>query len=195
MSIPLPMIWSARIPGAKKFVLLVVFCGGLITMTFGGLRSGSILSGGAEGPRWAATWSCRESFVAMLVTNLPILIPLIRHGVRRVGASLGCSTHGGPGPGRTPPGVEESADGFQLTTIGGGRGKKAAFKHPLSLPGTTFYERYGSEDNIAVGSQKRTGAMPRRGDGKLGKGITATTRWEVERDEVGEDGLLMATER
>ncbi|RTE69242.1 hypothetical protein BHE90_016379 [Fusarium euwallaceae] len=195
MSIPLPMIWSARIPGAKKFVLLVVFCSGLITITFGGLRSGSILSGGAEGPRWAATWSCRESFVAMLVTNLPILIPWIRHGVRRVRASLGCSTHGGPGLGRTPPCVEESADGFQLTTIGGERRNKAPFKHPLSLPGTTFYERYGSEDNIAEGSQKRSGAIPRKGDGRLGKGITETTRWEAEHDEVGEDGFLMAAER
>ncbi|RSL55439.1 hypothetical protein CEP51_014547 [Fusarium floridanum] len=175
MSIPLPMIWSARIPGAKKLVLSALFCGGLVTVTFGGLRSGSILSGGAEGPRRAAIWSCRELFVAMLVTNPPILIPSIRHGVRR--ASLGCSTYDGSGPAGAP-GIEKSPSSLQLTTIGGERRKKAPFKHPFSLPGTTFYERYGSEDNIVEGGEESAGAT-KTGDGRVGEGIVVTTRWEV----------------
>ncbi|WAO92316.1 Hypothetical protein NCS54_00982000 [Fusarium falciforme] len=186
MSIPLPMVWNANIPRAKKIALIVIFCGGLITAVFGGLRCGYVLQGGVEGPQRAGEWSCRESFVAMVVTNLPVLTPLIQRGVRR--ARIGYSGYNGSGSAGTP-GVSKGSSRFQLTTIGGKGRKKAAFKHPLSLPGETFYERYGSEEEIVEGGQNPKSATNpdsesyRKNDGKGGEEIVVTTQWNVEHQE------------
>lgn len=177
------MVWNANIPRGKKLALIVIFCGGLVTAVFGGLRCGYVLKGGIEGPQRAGEWSCRESFVAVVVTNLPVLTPLIQRGVRR--ARIGYSGYSGSRSAGTP-GVSKGSNHFQLTTIGGKGRKKAAFKHPLSLPGETFYDQYGSEEEIVEGGQKPASATNtdsgsyRRGAGKPGEEIVVTTQWNVE---------------
>lgn len=122
----------------------------------------------------------------MVVTNLPVLTPLIQRGVRR--ARLGYPGYNGPRSAGTP-GVSKSSSRFQLTTIGGKGRKKAAFKHPLSLPGEAFYERYGSEKEIFEGGQKPASATNmgsesyKKDDGKAGEEIIVTTQWNVEHHE------------
>jgi len=44
MAIPLPMVWKSNLPPRKKFVLLIMFSGGLLEMAFGILRATSILT-------------------------------------------------------------------------------------------------------------------------------------------------------
>jgi hypothetical protein len=44
MSIPLPMIWKARMPWRKKVVIMFMFSGALLEMVFGILRAVSILT-------------------------------------------------------------------------------------------------------------------------------------------------------
>lgn len=41
--IPIPMLWTAQLPKAKKIGLAVLFSGGLLTMIFGFLRGIAIL--------------------------------------------------------------------------------------------------------------------------------------------------------
>ncbi|PQE29458.1 Integral membrane pth11 protein [Rutstroemia sp. NJR-2017a WRK4] len=81
--IPVPMVfWTYRgIPIGKRISLLVLFSAGFVIIGCAILRalsivgvSGNITSSGA--------WSLRESFLAILITNFPILLPLLQHWYR-----------------------------------------------------------------------------------------------------------------
>jgi hypothetical protein len=148
MSIPLPMIWSARIAFPKKLGLCVMFCGGLITAVFGGLRCGYVLGDGKNGPQLAGEWSCRESFVAIFITNFPILFPILHRALRRANTKF--SSYGpSSSKDKTPGGGDtKSSSGFKLSTVSKKDQKRNKYKHPLSLPAETFYERFGSEEDI-----------------------------------------------
>ncbi|KAF2871467.1 hypothetical protein BDV95DRAFT_457558, partial [Massariosphaeria phaeospora] len=69
MSIPLPMVWSARIPLARKFLLMSMFCGGLINAVVGIIRVAFCLLGRTD----SGGWSCRELFIATFITNIPVM--------------------------------------------------------------------------------------------------------------------------
>ncbi|OIW30387.1 hypothetical protein CONLIGDRAFT_681156 [Coniochaeta ligniaria NRRL 30616] len=185
MAIPFPMIWSARISMTKKVGLLVMFSGGLITAVFGGLRCGYILQNSPQGPKLTGEWSCRESFVAVFISNFPVLFPFLhRAWLRsRLGSSSGRghSSAGGltPGAGNT----KSSGGAIKLSTMGGkaGGGKKGKkYMHPLSLPGETFYDRFGSEEEIIEG---KDGADKKDGP-KAEEDINVTTEWRVQSHEV-----------
>jgi hypothetical protein len=78
------MIWNARISKVKKAGLGVMFCGGLITAIFGGLRCGYVLQNSPEGAQLAGEWSCRESFVAVFISNIPVLFPILHQRYKPV---------------------------------------------------------------------------------------------------------------
>ncbi|KAM4054801.1 putative short-chain dehydrogenase reductase sdr protein [Hirsutella rhossiliensis] len=82
MTIPLPMVWRARISARKKAGLGAMFCCGLITIGFGAARCAFILRNDSGDTEFAARWSSRESFVAVIISNVPILFPLIRQESR-----------------------------------------------------------------------------------------------------------------
>lgn len=88
------MVWRARLPTKKKIALGAVFAGGIFTTIAGFLRcilivtascshtSGTDMSliafqSGPGGARQAGAWSCRESAIAVCVSNVPIIYPMI----------------------------------------------------------------------------------------------------------------------
>ncbi|OTB07666.1 hypothetical protein M426DRAFT_268103 [Hypoxylon sp. CI-4A] len=78
MAIPLPVVWKSHLPWRKKLVLLVMFSGGFLEMTFGILRCVSILTKGDTDPAQSGYWSVRESFVSVVLTNMPMIYPMFR---------------------------------------------------------------------------------------------------------------------
>lgn len=123
-----------------------VFCGGTLTAIFGILRCTFVLLNRPDGPELAGAWSCRESFVAVFISNLPILYPI----VHRITKNLMTKAHtlsGSPSSGvigdKTP-----NATNFKMSTLSRISRKKEKYKHPLSLPPETLYTRFGSEDEI-----------------------------------------------
>jgi hypothetical protein len=150
------MVWSARISKTKKIGLFVMFSGGLITAIFGGLRCGYVLQDGVQGPQLAGEWSCRESFVAVFISNFPVLFPILHRAVHR--AKVGSSGGDPSGSGGTPG----NSRGFKLSTLSREK-KRNKFKHPLSLPAETYYDQFGSEEEIiatgegGVGGEKTDG--------------------------------------
>ncbi|RCI09121.1 hypothetical protein L249_5022 [Ophiocordyceps polyrhachis-furcata BCC 54312] len=76
--IPLPMIWRTRISTRKKIGLIIMFSAGILTIIMGILRCGFILLEGDVVGNIAARWSDREVLVALILTNVPVLLPLIR---------------------------------------------------------------------------------------------------------------------
>ncbi|OAA65565.1 hypothetical protein SPI_02352 [Niveomyces insectorum RCEF 264] len=78
LSIPLPMLWKANLPAAKKMGLMVLFSGGLFVTMAGILRCVLIITNPVTGAQQAGSWACRETFVAVVTSNLPMVFPLVR---------------------------------------------------------------------------------------------------------------------
>ncbi|KAK8115751.1 hypothetical protein PG984_012253 [Apiospora sp. TS-2023a] len=87
MSIPLPtsdctspfqLLWQVNIDLRKRLPLMALFSGGLFIAIAGSIRAHVILNSGAEGAVEGSRWATRETFVAIVVTNMPFIHPKIR---------------------------------------------------------------------------------------------------------------------
>ncbi|RDA91881.1 hypothetical protein CP533_0385 [Ophiocordyceps camponoti-saundersi (nom. inval.)] len=84
ISIPLPIVWGARISKLDKGILATMFVACLvITMAVGTARCGLILANKSENTAFVGQWSYRESFVAIVISNIPVLFPWTRQRLRR----------------------------------------------------------------------------------------------------------------
>ncbi|RDA83373.1 hypothetical protein CP532_4742, partial [Ophiocordyceps camponoti-leonardi (nom. inval.)] len=84
ISIPLPIVWGARISKLDKGILATMFVACLvITMAVGTARCGIILANKSEDTAFVGQWSYRESFVAIVISNIPVLFPWIRQRLQR----------------------------------------------------------------------------------------------------------------
>lgn len=146
------MLFRARLRWQEKLELLVLFSGGLFVMMAGILRCMLILTvwhslienaqnlkqntdtnachfhtyqAGKNGAEQAGSWACRETFVAVLIGNLPMIYPLFRRLARRTGLYLTTKT------GQTYP-TYPLSDGENS-----GYARRKKFLHPLSLPAET----------------------------------------------------------
>ncbi|KAL8721224.1 MAG: hypothetical protein Q9225_002036 [Loekoesia sp. 1 TL-2023] len=114
-----------------------MFSGGILVTVAGILRCVLILTAGANGPAQAGEWSIRESFIAVIVGNLPMLYTLFQR----------IQQHG-------PSSWNKSTDkkSYQLgsyrSAASSKRAKKAKkFHHPLSMPNDTAMD---SDERIIV---------------------------------------------
>ncbi|PSN68241.1 hypothetical protein BS50DRAFT_573179 [Corynespora cassiicola Philippines] len=94
LSIPLPMLWSINVDIKTRISLLCVFGGGIFVIMAGILRCALILKDPINGAQAAGSWACRETFVAVIVGNAPMIYPLMRRGVQKVCSSVGLSRNG-----------------------------------------------------------------------------------------------------
>ncbi|KAK3318778.1 hypothetical protein B0H66DRAFT_249663 [Apodospora peruviana] len=77
LSIPIPMLWKSSLKPAKKAGLMVLFSGGIFVTMAGILRCVLILTDPVNGAQQAGSWAVRETFVAVITSNLPMIFPLI----------------------------------------------------------------------------------------------------------------------
>ncbi|OIW32605.1 hypothetical protein CONLIGDRAFT_712899 [Coniochaeta ligniaria NRRL 30616] len=78
LTIPIPMLWQSRLPPFKKAGLIVLFSGGIFVTMAGILRCVLIITDPINGAQQAGSWACRETFVAVVTSNLPMIFPLLR---------------------------------------------------------------------------------------------------------------------
>ncbi|KAF3922694.1 hypothetical protein ABW21_db0204825 [Orbilia brochopaga] len=103
MYIPLPLLWKAQIPLKRKFLLIAMFSGGCFIILAGILRVAFILADPVGGALAAGSWACRETFVSVVIGNIPMIYPLFMRGVNAAkkmyatgtGRSYGSSKSGG----------------------------------------------------------------------------------------------------
>lgn len=168
------MLYATKMVPAKKFGLGLMFCGGIFTTVAGLLRCILILTSGVSGPQQAGEWSCRESFLAVFISNIPFIVPVINGMHSRL----------------TTRGSDGKYESHTLRTFGSSK-KGKRFNHPLSIPqdtvmDRTVYERYGSNEMI-VGpdggdraTSTKSGDTLDNGLGGKGDSIQITTEWDVE---------------
>ncbi|ETS79327.1 hypothetical protein PFICI_09180 [Pestalotiopsis fici W106-1] len=87
LSIPLPLLWTVNIGWRRKASLMLLFSGAVFVIMAGTIRAVVIITSGPEGAVSGSEWACRETFVAIVVANLPIIQPLIRRGASKLGLS------------------------------------------------------------------------------------------------------------
>lgn len=112
---------------------------------------------GPAGAQQAGSWSCRESFIAVCVSNIPVVYPTVARIYHRMGSSTIVSKISGP------------ANSYQLSPT-----KERAHRKklsPYSIPDDTVL---ASSDRIAMvpnGSTKIEGTNEREWYGDSGHGI------------------------
>ncbi|KAI1383044.1 uncharacterized protein F4822DRAFT_421975 [Hypoxylon trugodes] len=154
LSIPLPLLWIANISMRRKLTLMILFSGAIFVMVAGIIRAATILGAGPEGALSGSEWACRETFVSLIVTNLPIIHPFLRKAASKVGLSglFSRSTRS-----KTGPSGPSHQLGSKPATIGGfGRSRNKA-NHPLSIPQETAW---GSDEHILPQEAGRNRQLP-----------------------------------
>ncbi|RAH59258.1 hypothetical protein BO85DRAFT_418546 [Aspergillus piperis CBS 112811] len=132
ISIPTPILFKARLPWREKLELLILFSGGTFVMACGILRCVLIVTAGANGASQAGSWACRETFVAVIIGNAPMIYPMCRRLAMRAGWYM--STKGTKGSSQSYP----LSDGAAHSGTDNSKNKRRKFKHPLSLPDTQW---------------------------------------------------------
>ncbi|KAK7421842.1 hypothetical protein QQZ08_009787 [Neonectria magnoliae] len=101
--IPMPMLWKAAMPWVQKCWLIVLFSLGLFVTMAAILRVVLLVSDPVNGAMLAGSWAVRETFTAVVTTNIPMLFPHFKKAVSpilsRVGSSLGFSRNSKSGGG------------------------------------------------------------------------------------------------
>ncbi|KAL4997087.1 hypothetical protein BDV10DRAFT_201991 [Aspergillus recurvatus] len=156
LTIPMPILFKARLPIREKLELLVLFSGGIFVMAAGILRCVLIVTAGANGAQQAGSWACRETFVAVIIGNAPMIYPFLRRVAKRAGVYISTHTHH-TGQSQSYP-LASSDD--KTRSVGMTQAsKKRRFRHPLSIPDTQWRDDgetavAGDEDEMAMLSQK-----------------------------------------
>jgi hypothetical protein len=144
MSIPIPMLWRASLPRAKKCGLILLFSGGLFVTMAGILRCVLIITDPINGAQQAGSWAVRETFVAVVTSNMPMVFPLvIRWGRPLIGTFRSISSTGNKHSKLSRSGDPHSGGAFKLEDKNPRRGMG-----PRSVNPITEFTLLGSEERI-----------------------------------------------
>ncbi|KAM7195512.1 hypothetical protein V8F33_006682 [Rhypophila sp. PSN 637] len=149
LTIPIPMLWKAALRPAKKAGLILLFSGGLFVTMAGILRCVLILT-------MAGSWAVRETFVAVVTSNIPMNLPLISRWARLVLGSLrSLTSHVGKASGLSRSADSRGPGVFRLEDKNPRRGMGPRSIHPIT--GLSFD---GSQERIY--SDQRTNEQDRQ---------------------------------
>ncbi|KAF5510889.1 hypothetical protein CGCS363_v003667 [Colletotrichum siamense] len=109
--IPIPLLWESTLRLIKKIASTIVLGAGIFVLVCATLKSIFVLVDPVNGAQLAGTWGTRETFVAVVTTNLPMIFPLIRTWLKPLWPSML----------RSSKKAYKTPSGFQ--TIGGGNGQ------------------------------------------------------------------------
>ncbi|KAL6364931.1 hypothetical protein LRP88_00904 [Fusarium phalaenopsidis] len=127
--IPMPMLWKAAMPWFQKVWLIALFSCGLFVTMAAILRVVLLVSDPVNGAQLAGSWAVRETFVAVLVTNLPMLFPQFKKWavplVARVSSSLSAS--------RNPSSSRAESRFSNITSLDTWRRKSRRSSRPISI--------------------------------------------------------------
>ncbi|KAK2809206.1 hypothetical protein FQN50_004042 [Emmonsiellopsis sp. PD_5] len=132
----MPLLWKVNISARKRITLMALFGGAAFCIMATIIRGVTILKSGPNGAVEGSKWACRETFVAIVVSNLPIIHPLLRKAAHSTGLSFLFSSSAKAS--RSHPLTSKNHKSTRDNTRRKGT-------HPLSLPGDTAW---GSDEHI-----------------------------------------------
>lgn len=114
LMIPIPMLWRSSLRLVKKIAATLVLGAGALVIVCAFLKSVYVIVDPIMGGLLAAEWGTRETFVATITTNLPMIFPLLKTWLLPFVPSTCFSSNNNNKAYKSPSG------GF--VTIGGGGG-------------------------------------------------------------------------
>ncbi|KAK4150035.1 hypothetical protein C8A00DRAFT_37367 [Chaetomidium leptoderma] len=148
MSIPIPMLWTSSLKPLKKAGLILLFSGGIFVTTAAILRCALIIADPINGAQKAGSWAVRETFVAVVTSNVPMISPLIARCLRPIIGSLRSTSSSNKISNKISK-LTKSGDtrgrGFQLEDKNPRRGMG-----PRSVNPIPNFSMNGSEEHIYV---------------------------------------------
>ncbi|KAJ5091129.1 hypothetical protein NUU61_005999 [Penicillium alfredii] len=82
--IPIPMLWKSSLKVLKKIATTFILSAGVFVLVCAAIKSILLLVDPANGASLANQWGTRETFVAVITTNLPMIFHLLRTWLARV---------------------------------------------------------------------------------------------------------------
>ncbi|KAJ8117660.1 hypothetical protein OPT61_g1197 [Boeremia exigua] len=142
--IPIPMLWRSSLRFYKKVATTSVLSAGLFIIICATLKSIYVIVDPVNGGQLAAEWGTRETFIAVVTTNLPMIFPLFKVWLAPfLPTTLRSSSNKAY---KTP--------GSGFVTIGGGVASSHARRTPRSgtlITANTTFDN-GSEERIVADS-------------------------------------------
>ncbi|KAM5353851.1 hypothetical protein ACJ41O_000501 [Fusarium nematophilum] len=142
--IPMPMLWKAAMPWFQKCWLIALFSCGLFVTVAAILRVVLLVSDPVNGAQLAGSWAVRETFVAVVTTNIPMLFPHFKKWVvplvSRVGSSLGLS--------RTPKSTKTDSRLSNITSLDTWSRRSRRSSRPIS--GNTRSRNTDNESEVHI---------------------------------------------
>ncbi|KAF2708822.1 hypothetical protein K504DRAFT_380567 [Pleomassaria siparia CBS 279.74] len=181
MAIPIPIIYKARLDIKRKLSLFVLFSGGWIVIIFGILRCVTLVTVGANEPSESGQWSVRESFLAVIISNAPMIFPLFKRWFYSVS---GMTSSGFRSDNAHSYPLKSNTKGSKVHIRSGSQPhlrskKEKKHQHPLSVPNDTAW---GSDEAIVTVEQSgKKGAMD--AVGKVGGSKSSNDSLETVREE------------
>ncbi|CAG5169333.1 uncharacterized protein ALTATR162_LOCUS7028 [Alternaria atra] len=140
--IPIPMLWKSSLKKYKKIAATLVLSAGILVIVCATLKSIYVIVDPVHGGELAASWGTRETFVAIVTTNLPMIFPLLKNWLTPFLPSTIGSSNAEP--------YKPSGSGF--VTIGGGASKQSrSAPHSARYLSTSLTFDNESEEHIVEG--------------------------------------------
>ncbi|UDD65586.1 hypothetical protein AFCA_012762 [Aspergillus flavus] len=84
ITIPIPVLWSTKLKLVKKIASTIVLSAGVFVLVCATLKSVFVLVDPLHGAELSGAWGTRETFVAVITTNLPMIFHLFKSWLGRV---------------------------------------------------------------------------------------------------------------
>ncbi|KAE8345550.1 hypothetical protein BDV24DRAFT_159411 [Aspergillus arachidicola] len=84
ITIPIPVLWSTKLKLGKKIASTIVLSAGVFVLVCATLKSVFVLVDPLHGAELSGAWGTRETFVAVITTNLPMIFHLFKSWLGRV---------------------------------------------------------------------------------------------------------------
>ncbi|RAQ58108.1 hypothetical protein COH20_007687 [Aspergillus flavus] len=78
ITIPIPVLWSTKLKLVKKIASTIVLSAGVFVLVCATLKSVFVLVDPLHGAELSGAWGTRETFVAVITTNLPMIFHLFK---------------------------------------------------------------------------------------------------------------------
>ncbi|KAJ5500216.1 hypothetical protein N7453_009267 [Penicillium expansum] len=82
--IPIPMLWKSSLKPLKKVAVTIVLSSGVFILVCATIKSVFLLVDPKDGAQLANEWGTRETFVAVVTTNLPMIFHLFRIWLNKI---------------------------------------------------------------------------------------------------------------
>ncbi|KAG9203139.1 hypothetical protein G6514_003662 [Epicoccum nigrum] len=139
--IPMPMLWKSSLHFYKKIATTVVLSAGVFIVICAVLKIIYVNTDPVHGGQLAAAWGTRETFVAVVTTNLPMIFPLFKVWFAPILPSSfrSSSNH---------KAYKSPSGGF--VTIGGGGGSSQAKRTPRTRTSITANMTFDNESEERI---------------------------------------------